>query len=135
MKKKLFLPLLLAGMWATPAMAAPYVSVSGGLGKLDKSDATFSVGTVNDFLEYDSGYAFNMAFGQKSGNCRAELAFDYQKNDINAIVGVPVSGNDISIISGMVNGYFDLAIKKSPVIPYLTAVSYTHLTLPTKRIV
>ncbi len=121
MKKKLFLPLLLAGMWATPALAAPYVSGSVGLGTLPNSDAQYPGVLIKDFLQYDSGFAFNMAYGQKSGDFRAELALDYQRNGINAIVGIPDSGSNISVISGMVNGYYDLPIKKSSITPYVMA--------------
>ena len=43
-------------------------------------------------------------------------------------IKIPESGEKISYIDG------NLVVPNNPVIPYI-AVSYTHLTLPTKRIV
>ncbi len=57
------LPLLLAGMWATPALAAPYVSVSAGLGLLNDSDISTPLGSVDNVVGYGTGVPVFAAVG------------------------------------------------------------------------
>ncbi len=131
MKKKLFLPLLLAGMWATPALAAPYVSISGGLGMVGNSDATITghSGTVKDFATFKSGVPFAVALGLTCDEYRVEAALSQQTNKLDKVKGtapyttaVSATNNSrISVLSYMVNGYRDFTIKDSGVAPYVTA--------------
>jgi opacity protein-like surface antigen len=123
MKKKLLLPLLVAGMWATPAFAKPYISASAGLGLVSNSDITDTVtgATLNDALEYKSGVALAVALGVQSDDYRIEGAVGYQNHDVDKVMGVSVSGYTVSALSLMLNGYYDFTMKDSPVAPYLTA--------------
>ncbi len=125
MKKRLLLPLLFAGLWATPAMAAPYVSVSAGLGLLNNSDGTRAVGSRNDAIEYNTGVPIGVAVGYKVDEFRVEGAIGYQSHSIDRAwdgsAMVAVTDSDISIWSFMANGYYDISIKDSSVSPYLTA--------------
>ena len=125
MKKKLLLPLLLAGMWATPAMAAnTYVSGSVGLGLLNNADASALGVTVDNILEFGTGVPFGVAVGYKSDEYRIEGAVGYQTHGVDKKSGVPVPdayAADVSIWSFMANGYYDVNMKDSSVSPYLTA--------------
>ncbi len=122
MKKRLLLPLLFAGLWATPALATPYVSVSAGLGLLNDSDMKVLGVTVDNMFGYSAGIPVDVAVGIKSGNCRLEGAVGYQSYNINAELGVPVDTNvDVSAWSFMANGYYDFTVNNSGVSPYLTA--------------
>ncbi|MEI6758385.1 MAG: outer membrane beta-barrel protein [Chlorobium sp.] len=121
MKKKLFLPLLIAGMWATPALADPYVSVSAGLGILNNSDVTVSGTTYKDAAEYKSAVPFGAAVGVKLDEYRVEAAVGYQSYTMDKRGLVSVSGADVSGLSFMANGYRDFPLKNSGIIPYLTA--------------
>ncbi len=122
MKKRLLLPLLLAGMWATPAMAAPYVSVSAGLGLLNDSDVSTSGGTVNNLIGYKAGVPVGVAVGVKSDEFRLEGAVGYQSHNIDTVAGVAQNTNfDVSIWSFMANGYYDISAGSSSITPYLTA--------------
>ena len=122
MNKKLLLPLLFAGLWATPACATPYVGVSAGLGLLNKSDVTAYGVTVNDAVEYKAGIPFGVAIGVKSDCYRLEGAVSYQTHSVDNYLGVPAGSNspDVSVLSFMANGYYDICIKDSDVSPYLT---------------
>ena len=127
MKKRLLLPLLLAGMWATPAMANTYVSGSVGVGLLNNSDMKFPGVTYKDAVEYKAGVPFGVAIGYKSDEFRLEGAVGYQTHSIDKVLnsgsGVmeTVTGADISIWSFMANGYYDISVKDSDLLPYLTA--------------
>jgi opacity protein-like surface antigen len=121
MKKKLLLPLLLAGMWATPAAASTYVSAYAGLGLLSNSDAKAPGITVNDYIEYNSGVPFGVAVGFKSDEFRLEGAAGYQTHSLDKVGGLTVTDADLSIWSFMANGYYDISVKDSDVSPYLTA--------------
>ncbi len=127
MKKKLFLPLLLAGMWATPALAAPYVGVSGGLGMVGNSDASAFGVTIKDMITYKSGFAWGAAVGTKVDDYRVEAALGQQTNKIDKVKTdgvnlVSVTGkNSLSALTYMLNGYRDFVIKDSGVAPYVTA--------------
>ncbi len=130
MKKKLFLPLLLAGMWATPSFASTYVSGSVGLGLAGNSDATVSgvSAKVKDFATYKSAIPFGIAVGLKSDEYRVEVALGQQTNKLDKVKNAPyttavpaINNTRASVLSYMVNGYRDFVIKDSCVSPYLTA--------------
>lgn len=126
MKKTLLLPLLVAGLWATPAVAETYVSASVGLGMLGNADATVGAVTVKDVVEFKSGVSFGGAVGYKFADYRAEGAVSYQSNEIDKTFDengnkISVTGVDTSVLSFMVNGYRDFVIKDSGVTPYVMA--------------
>ncbi len=123
MKKHLLLPMLFAGLWATPACATPYIGVSAGLGLLNKSDVTAGGHTVTDVVEYKAGVPFGVAIGFKSDEYRIEGAVSYQTYSVDNYLGVPATGADAADVSAllfMANGYYDFSIKDSGVSPYLT---------------
>ena len=121
MKKRVLLPLLLAGLWATPALASSYVSVSTGFGTLYNSDAKQLGSTIKDALTYQSGVSVGLAAGVQCDNYRVEGAIDRQTNSIDKQVGIPLPGVDCTVLSFMANGYRDFAIKDSAISPYVMA--------------
>lgn len=122
MKKRLVLPLLLAGMWATPALATPYVSVSAGLGLLNDSSVTAAGLTVDNAIGYKAGVPVGVAVGFKADEFRLEGAVGYQCHTVDSFLGIPASGGgDVSIWSFMGNGYYDISLSDASVTPYLTA--------------
>lgn len=122
MKKTLLLSLLVAGLWATPAVAKTYVSASAGLGLLSNSEATASGFTLTDFMEYKSGIPLSLAVGVKSDDYRVEGAIGYQSHTVDKMAGTAVTTDDsVSLLLFMANGYRDFSIKNSTVSPYLMA--------------
>jgi len=114
--------LLFAGLWATPAMAGTYVGVSAGLGLLNDSAAKFVGVTVDNAVGYSAGVPVGVAVGYTSGDYRLEGAAGYQSHNIDTFFGEAVDTNDdVSVLSFMVNGYYDITINDSSVSPYLTA--------------
>ncbi len=120
MKKRVLLPLLVAALWATPAVASPYVSVSAGIGTPANSDMTFSGITYGGAVQYKSGGVYGAAVGVKSGDYRAEGAIGYQTSGIDKAISLPLTGGEVSVVSYMANGYRDFAQKNSAFTPYLT---------------
>jgi opacity protein-like surface antigen len=128
MKKRVLLPLLLAGMWATPAMAGTYVSGSVGLGLLSNSEVKDSHATHKDAVEYNAGIPFGVAVGYKFDDYRLEGAIGYQTygvdktlNDSSGLLEPAAGNGHLSIWSFMANGYYDINLKGSSISPYLTA--------------
>ena len=123
--KKLLLSVSLACMLATPAYAAPYVSVSTGLGLAENSSVTYSGVSINDFLTYKSAVPVVGAVGIKNDGYRIEVAIGYQSHDVDQMKQdlvhlTSVSGSSASIFSYLVNGYYDIDVKGG-ITPYLTA--------------
>lgn len=121
MKKRVLLPLLVAALWGTPALATPYVSVSAGIGTPANSDMTYSGKTYGGAVQYKSGGVYGAAVGVNSGDYRVEGALGYQTSGIDKAVGLSFTGADVSVVSYMANGYRDFAVKDSAFTPYLTA--------------
>ncbi len=121
MKKRVLLPLLLAGMWATPALASSYVSVSTGFGTLYNSDEKVPGFTLKDAITFQSGVSVGIAAGVQCDNYRVEGAIDRQSNSFDKLYGEPNTGIDFTVLSFMANGYRDFAIKDSSISPYVMA--------------
>ena len=122
--KKLLLTALIAGMSATPALATPYVSGSVGLGFAGNSSVEVTgVGETKDVFEWKSGIPFGAAVGIKQDALRVEAALGYQTHDLDTLFGVSLDGIDysVSVLTYMVNGYYDININKSNVSPYVMA--------------
>lgn len=125
--KKTFMGMLVAALVlfaSAPvlhAAANPYVSASGGVAFLTDSDADFGGGTVEDAIEYKTGYKANGAFGLDGGMYRVEVAVGYQVNDVDKVLGGSVNDVDVSILSFMGNGYVDFDMPTAPVEPYVMA--------------
>lgn len=126
--KKLLLTALIAGMSATPALSAPYVSGSVGLGFAGNSSFELTgVGEVDDVIKWKSGIPFGGAIGIKQDAFRVEAALGYQTHDIDEVLTAPgVYGapegtdNSLSVLTYMVNGYYDIDLNKSSISPYVT---------------
>ena len=117
-------------MSATPALAETYVSGSVGLGLLNNSETTVSglaggvtlpPTKINDAVKYKTGIPFGVAAGVKSDVYRIEGAVGYQSYSIDEFFGVSLTDSNASILSFMVNGYRDFAIKDSSIAPYVMA--------------
>ena len=101
----------------------PYVSVNigwammadGNVNGVENSGSTFS-----DEIEYDSGLTFGGALGYMFGKSRVEGEVAYQTNDIDTIGGEKNDDIETSLLSFMVNGYYDFH-NDSAFTPYLTA--------------
>ncbi|MEI6847129.1 MAG: outer membrane beta-barrel protein [Chlorobiaceae bacterium] len=113
---------------SAPAMAeiTPYVSASVGVGSLGNSSMSALDRTVDDAITYKRGTPFSGAVGIEREKCRIEAAIAHQSNDVDKIKSdainlASVSGYSISTTSYMLNGYYDVAIKKSSIVPYVMA--------------
>jgi len=114
MKKKILLPLLLAGMCSTPAFAQTYVTGSVGFGSATLDDIVGYNGSVK------SGLPLSIAVGSRFGVYRAEGAISIQSHSYDYTTGGLLVNCDFSSFSLMGNGYYDFIIKESAFTPYLT---------------
>jgi len=123
--KKLFLIVFAGIFFAKPIMAAPYVSGSIGSGSLTNSNATYGGVISSNMITYKSGVPFCGALGIKSDACRIEVALGYQSQCIGAVKHdgkyAVISSHTLSILSYMLNSYYDFDIKGCVVSPYLNA--------------
>jgi opacity protein-like surface antigen len=82
------------------------------------NDIDWSNSNGNGSLGLDDSYNIEGAFGVGFAKAfRAELALGYQKNDFSDETDAP---DDMSMISYMVNGYYDIA-NESSFTPYVLA--------------
>jgi len=103
--------MLAIGGSATAASAAtPYATGSLGLTMLQDSDIE-----LDGYRSYDTGYLLTGAVGLKEGQYRIEGELGYQEN------GIRHTGDEVSILSFLANGYLDFDIDRSELTPYLTA--------------
>jgi opacity protein-like surface antigen len=103
---------------ATAALAAgPYVGGAVGLSYLHDSDIEGG-GTAS----YDLGYGLTLSAGYKfdAVPVRAEFEFGYKKASVKDAEGYDVDGVDVSAMSFMVNGYYDIKTN-SGFTPYVGA--------------
>ncbi len=113
-------------MWATPAFAGTYVSISGGAGLHNDSKLT-SIATgaavARSPIAYKTGIPVVGALGYSSDSWRVEAALGYQLNTINTFGnGAAVAADShTSVLSVMANGYYDVNMDDSSLSPYLTA--------------
>ena len=100
----------------------PYVSVNLGWAMMADGNVSGvdNHGPFSEELEYDSGLTFGGALGNNFGNGRIEGEVAYQTNDIDTISGVKTDNYETSLLSFMVNGYYDFH-NDSAFTPYLTA--------------
>jgi opacity protein-like surface antigen len=120
MKIRILLTGLLFVASASSAFAmGPYVGFAGGVSLIHDSDVSYPGGPT-DTETYDTGYGFNGSVGYNFNGVRLELEYGYKNADVDTYAGHSVSGADATIMSYMVNGYFDFR-NPSPVTPYLGA--------------
>ena len=124
--KKLLLTAMIAGMSAAPALATPYVSGSVGVGFAGNSSLTLTGGVeVNDALKWKSGIPFGGAIGIKQDEFRVEAALGYQTHEVDKVLVAGVyeaptgTDNSLSVLTYMVNGYYDINLNKSSISPYV----------------
>lgn len=112
------------GFMATTAYAqGPYLSVGVGATWLDDADNSFNAFPLTFKSEYDTGFNVGAAGGYDFGMARAEFEIAYRQNDVDKIKALGLSfngGGDVSALSFMANGYFDIH-NQSPLTPYLGA--------------
>jgi opacity protein-like surface antigen len=96
----------------------PYVSANIGWAMM--ADGNVSGPGFSEELEYDSGLTFGGALGNNFGNGRIEGEVAYQTNDIDTTGGDKRDDLETSLLSFMVNGYYDFH-NDSAFTPYLTA--------------
>ena len=103
MKKKVqLIGVVLFGLIISSFAGSMYVGVNGGVSILNDSD--ISVDTKD--LSYDTGYNIEGVFGYTFNAWRAELALNWQKNDLDKLGSYPITG-DLTVFGGMLNGYYD----------------------------
>ena len=118
------------------AAADPYVSASAGIAFLSDSDAEGSGITLEDALEYKTGFAVNGAIGLDGGMYRLEGAIGYQVNELDKRQGIEIPDDidaEVSILSFMANGYLDIEMPIAVVTPYLMAgagVAHVNFDVP-----
>lgn len=128
MKKKFvgFIAALMVFLVSAPLAKAsePYVSLTGGMGFLTDSEVESGGVTIDDALEYNSGFVVNGAIGFDGGMYRVEAAVGYQRNGIDKVYSIPVPDDwdaNVSIWSFMANGYLETEMEGAEVVPYLMA--------------
>jgi opacity protein-like surface antigen len=111
--------LLMLPMASFGASPGPYVSANLGMSFL--MDADFSEPGTNGTLSYDPGFASTIAAGYNFGMFRAEGEIGYQTNSGDKEYTYRSnSSGDMTALSFMVNGYFDL-VNSTPFTPFITA--------------
>lgn len=109
MKVSLLLAGFLVAASASSAIAAGnYIGASGGVSIYHDSDLTeagFPVVTAS----YDTGFVFNVGGGHKfDSGVRLEGEFGYKKADFNNSSIGPTTDSDLSVMSFMFNGFYDI---------------------------
>lgn len=116
--KRILLTMIVAAVFmSTSAQAADgklYVSASGGLSLTNDLDLP----GVN--ISFDPGFNVGGAVGYDMGRFRVEGEIRYHSADVDAVNGIPVPFSaDLSALSFMANGYYDVEMANSPLTPYL----------------
>jgi opacity protein-like surface antigen len=91
---------------ATAALAAgPYVGGAVGISYLHDSDVS-----TGDTASYDLGYGLTLSAGYKFDPVpvRVEVEFGYKKASVSDVAGFKPDGVDVSAMSLMMNGYYDI---------------------------
>jgi opacity protein-like surface antigen len=126
MKRLLTVAVLGLMLFTTSAQAADNeMYVSGNLGLVLVPDIDIDISGFGPVAtgEFDRGFGISGAVGYDFGAIRAEGEISYRTNngDIGTIVGLGAGpiGGDISALSFMVNGYYDIHSANSPLVPYV----------------
>ena len=121
MKRFLMTMIVAAVFMATSAQAAKgKMYFSGSAGVSITEDLDFP--GIN--ISFDPGYNVGGALGYDMGRFRVEGEIRYSSVDVDEVrvfgVPVPASG-DLSALTFMANGYYDVEMSNSPLTPYLGA--------------
>jgi len=125
MKRLIMVAVLALVLITTSAHAANkgmYVSGIAGLSLVPKLDQEISGARVFE-TDFDPGIKIAGALGYDFGAFRAEVEIGYLTNEVNDGVAIgsgsgPVEG-DVSVLSFMVNGYYDFHKPNILFVPYL----------------
>ncbi len=125
MKRLLVMAIFALVFITTSAQAADkgmYVSGIAGLSLVPELDQEIS-GTRVLETDFDPGIKIAGALGYDFGAFRAEVEIGYLTNEANDGVAIgsgsgPVEG-DVSVLSFMVNGYYDIHTPNFSLVPYL----------------
>ena len=106
-----------------------YLEGRGGITFLEDADLSGS-GVTGD-AEFDTGFTFGGAAGYAhSSGFRGEVAVEYRDNDVDDLTGLAAGigvNGDISTITAMVNGFFDIDLG-SGFVPFIGAgVGFAHI--------
>lgn len=121
MKKAVLAAIFLLLATVLPAAAqGPYVGIAGGLNIVHDSDVDLP--DDNPEIEYDYGFGFNITAGMHFAPVRLELEFGYNNADVDEINSdnfvYEVDDADVTVMSYMLNGYYDMAMASAPVSPF-----------------
>lgn len=145
MKKALSLIMvfMVAVMWsATGFSGQKYVSGGIGISWMNDMEATRVYDTEGERdgyeLGFDSGLTLTGAFGCDYGDYRVEGELGYQSGDVITLDCVDDMSGDVTILSLMVNGYYDIALADGvELYPYagvgVAQVSFDDLTDDSKE--
>ena len=124
MKRLLVMAIFALVFITTSAQAADkgmYVSGIAGLSLVPELDQEIS-GTRVFETDFDPGIKIAGALGYDFGTLRAEVEIGYLTNEANDGMGFGGSGpveGDVSVLSFMVNGYYDIHTPNFSLVPYL----------------
>ncbi len=124
MKRLLVMAIFALVFITTSAQAADkgmYVSGIAGLSLVPELDQEIS-GTRVFETDFDPGIKIAGALGYDFGALRAEVEIGYLTNEANDGMGFGGSGpveGDVSVLSFMVNGYYDIHTPNFSLVPYL----------------
>jgi len=124
MKRLLVMAIFALVVITTSAQAADkgmYVSGIAGLSLVPKLDQEISGARVFE-PDFDPGIKIAGALGYDFGAFRAEVEIGYLTNEANDGVAIGGSGpveGDVSVLSFMVNGYYDIHTPNFSLVPYL----------------
>ena len=117
MKRFLMTMMVAAVFMANSTQAANgkvYFAASGGLSLTNDLDLPgFN-------LSFDPGFNIGGAVGYDMGQFRVEGEIRYHTVDVDSVNGTPVPFSaDLSALSFMANGYYDVEMASSPLTPYI----------------
>ena len=117
--KKLLLVAALIGFAGTARAAGPvYAGVHLDLSIYHDVDASEAGGSAT--VSYDTGFGIGGVVGYRANpNFRFEGEISYRSADVKSVGGTSVSGTSLSTTAFMVNGYYDFAQVKGPVVPFV----------------
>ena len=106
--------------WMAPASSNKGAYLSATIGEVAMNNVNYS--NYNGFGRYNSGLTLLGAAGYGfKNNCRLEAEVGYQTNENNNdYYGASVSNRNISVLSFMANGYYDIPVFGRTQ-PYITA--------------
>jgi len=102
-----------------------YGNVNAGVTFVSDSDIAYNeLGfSGTEKWEYDAGYTFGLAFGEKMEQMRLEDEVSYGRNEVDSVDGISIPicySIETRLLNFMFNGYYDFK-SGGALIPYITA--------------